>query len=392
MQDWKFLFALLVSMAMGCPTAEFLVKKSEPTSAIPRATLEKTQAESDEGLITYSRSTKAEQEPRSESKPRRPMRSPIIIEFDPESLLLLKPWQPSNKASTLTTYGPSIEKSEVLEKIRRNESGYVQPELVHEGLLQLARYRTMAKSNMLSCDQSNDKLAPRNCKIIVTGFIMNSNKKAVLACSLIRIQQSIGPPIDCVPLSFSTPEGENWILANITEQKKLKQDVPFFSEHEDYQIDQRATLTEIIASFLRQNPPGMEVGVQCYAGSMTVDAIQQFRASPILQGWREWSQIRFQISLLKNAIMRAESLDAFISPKWEHLWSRGDAIIDLTTTLYVSKNNSVDLAEWHMPTQQQLALYIKYFSNALTAKVGKLCNGQISIQSTINGARFQCAH
>lgn len=111
---------------------------------------------------------------------------------------------------------------------------------------------------------------------------------------------------------------------------------------------------QIIVNILESDPLKFNTSMQTRQRSLTIEATASSRKSPILVGWREIVTIRIEIDAVENKGTRRKNLK---TEELEYV-NQEHSAIDLVTTLYISKTNTTDHTEWHMPSIQQADIYV----------------------------------
>jgi hypothetical protein len=181
-------------------------------------------------------------------------------------------------------------------------------------------------------------------------------------CRVIRIQDQLGAPESCEQVAVKL-QNEVWLNA-ITGSEYTEHSIarPEFtlrlrSSPPEYRAPSKSAIaTELKRAF--QEPP---LSFRAEGGQDLVEAIAEFRASPILIGWREIVTIEVLLRDLNET-------------------PAGVGVV-LNVTINVNRQNTPRPEDFHLPDAYQQQLYISRVRSTVDVAIRRVCKSVVQLDS-----------
>lgn len=210
--------------------------------------------------------------------------------------------------------------------------------------------------------------APDACRFLAWGILPKTpERRLIVRCGIPRNQQSLGAIRGCVPIAQISATKRELVATIVLKKKMEKAALMGLRDAELEFVSSRPRPIEDLAGalggVLRSPPLEMRVVTRRREQSMVMEAISDGRRSSLLPGgWREKATVRVSVDLYGTAAGTGASGELFTS-----------ADIDLATTLYISKTNTLEAADWRLPEDAQGRLYADRVVDALSDGLRALC-------------------
>jgi hypothetical protein len=202
--------------------------------------------------------------------------------------------------------------------------------------------KLVASGSIFSCDQ----LA---CFTIIRA-ISETGKERILAECSIANQALMGAPQDCKPLVI-TFGGNSWMAATVGSRDEMasmgRPDFTLTIRHKSPLSG--STILRAIETALT----GAPLLLSATRVETTLIGTAEYRSSPILPGWRELVTVRVDVTSSRH-------FSDYTG-------------VTISTTLYVNRQNTVQPADWHLPTPAQEQAYSRAILSDLKTPIQALC-------------------
>lgn len=224
------------------------------------------------------------------------------------------------------------------------------------GLLQ--KYRSLANSGMLfACEGPEIKTANRDCKFI---SYSSSQPNLLISCF---VDEPNDPPEGCAPLALSE-FGRDWISIRTKEPEEIG------GPADDYQLQIFSTNRSMTTRILDALAAGFSLSPLTLRISSLADGVKgvsEYRASQVLNGWREYVVVRTSIDNVV-CVDGAVSDSARGNPSL-----RSPYCLQYNFQMWINRQNTTISSDWHRPSETQEKVYQHAIETVLHERLSHLC-------------------